>query len=107
MNGFLDAGGERLYKTINRVAYWKGMTSQAESFCKKCKDCQFTKPRRRKYGHVPPKNVGKLVPWQTVHVDLIGPYSISSKQQQTDDTVIDKTFQLTCMTMIDPVTGCF
>ena len=100
-------GGERLYKTINRVAYWKGMTSQAENFCKKCKDCQFTKPQRRKYGHVPPKNVGKLVPWQTVHVDLIGPYSISTKQQQTDDTVIDKTFQLTCMTMIDPVTGWF
>ena len=100
-------GGDRLYKTLSHVCYWKGMASQSAAFCKKCKICQAHKPRRLNYGHLPPKNVGDLVPWDTVHTDLIGPYSITSKQMQTDGKIIEQELQLTCMTMIDPVTGWF
>ena len=103
-------GGERLFKTINKVCYWKGMASQSTTFCKKCKTCQNHKPRKRKYGHVPPKNVEEeLIPWstRTVHTDLIGPYSIKTKQFQPDGSIIEVNLQLTCMTMIDPVTGWF
>ena len=49
----------------------------------------------------------ELVPWQTVHADLIGPYSITAKQYQTDGSIIDKELSLTCMAMIDPVIGWF
>ena len=100
-------GGERLYKTLNKVCYWKGMASQCITFCKKCPECQKHKPRRTKYGHVPPKNVGTLVPWDTVHTDLIGPYTVTTNQYQVDGSTREVTLQLTCMTMLDPVTGWF
>jgi len=100
-------GGERLYKTLNKVCYWKGMSNQATTFCKRCEVCQKHKTRKRKYGQLPPKYVGDLVPWNTVHVDLIGPYSIDAPQFQPDGSIQTKTLQLTCMTMLDPVTGWF
>jgi hypothetical protein len=84
------------------------MATQAAEFCKKCKVCQKHKLKRTKYGQLPPKNIGDLlVPWETVHIDLIGPYSINAQQFQTNGTTTAKEFQLTCMTMIDPVTGWF
>ena len=49
----------------------------------------------------------ELVPWSTVHTDLIGPYSIKTKQFQPDGSIIEVNLQLTCMTMIDRVTGWF
>ena len=100
-------GGDRLFKTINRVCYWKGMASECTSFCRRCAECQKHKPRKRKYGHLPPKIVGDLVPWHTVHTDLICPYSLTAKQNQPNGTIEEKEFSLTCMTMIDPVTGWF
>ena len=83
------------------------MSTQAAALCKRCDDCQCHKPRKRKYGKLPAQSVGELIPWQTVHTDLIGPYSITAKQFQTDGSIIDKELSLTCMTMIDPVTGWF
>ena len=100
-------GGERLYKTLEQVCYWKGMVNQCIQFCKRCKECQKHKPRKIKYGKVPPKNVGPLQPWDTVHTDLIGPYSITTQQFQPDGSQKEVTLQLTCMTMLDPVTGWF
>ena len=47
-------GGERLYKTLEKVCYWKGMVVQCIYFCKRCNDCQKHKPRKRKYGELPP-----------------------------------------------------
>ena len=76
-------------------------------YCKRCNICQKGKKRKRKYGHLPPKQVEQLEPWDTVHVDLIGPYSLSAKQQQPDGTILDKEFSLTCMTFVDPATGWF
>ena len=86
-------GGDRLYKTINRVCYWKGMSSQANNFCQKCKECQQHKPRKRKYGQLPPKNIGELVPWETVHTDLIGPYTITTNQLQPGGKVKEVELQ--------------
>lgn len=100
-------GGDRLYKTIAKVCYWKGMASQCNSFCRRCPECQKLKKRKTKYGHVPPKNVGTLTPWETVHVDLVGPYSLTAKQFQPDSSIKPIELQLTCMTMLDPVTGWF
>ena len=42
-----------------------------------------------------------------VHVDLIGPYSKSIRQQQPGGTFIRNNYSLTCMTMIDLATGWF
>ena len=72
-----------------------------------CKTCQNFKKRQTNYGHLPPKNIAELKPWVTVHVDLIVPYSKSRRQKQPGGTVISNIVSLTCMTMIDPATGCF
>jgi hypothetical protein len=100
-------GSDRLYKTLAKICYWKGMANQAKTFCKTCKICQKHKPRKRKYGHVPPIQVKDLTPWKTVHVDLVGPYTVTTQQFQPDGSIQTKTLQLTCMTMLDPVTGWF
>ena len=42
-----------------------------------------------------------------MHVDLIGPYNKSIRQQQTGGAIIRKNYSLTCMTIIDPATGWF
>lgn len=56
---------------------------------------------------LPLKNVGTLVPWQTVHTNLIGPYSLAAKTiLQTDGLLIKKELSLSCMT-IDPTSGWF
>ena len=47
------------------------------------------------------------MPWDTVHTDLIGPYTVTTNQYQVDGSVKEVTLQLTCMTMLDPVTGWF
>ncbi len=99
--------GERLYKTLNKVCYWKGMATQCSNLCKRCSVCQKFKSRKRKYGQLPPRNVGELVPWDTVHIDLIGPYSLTAKQFQPQGKILEVELRLTCMTMIDPVTGWF
>ena len=76
-------------------------------FSKTCKICQQFKKRKTIYGHLPPKNIAEAKLWDTVHVDLIGPYSKYIKQQQPGGTVIQSNASLTCMTMIYPATGWF
>ena len=42
-----------------------------------------------------------------IHIDLIGPYTLIAKQSLSSGKTVEKDLQLTCMTMIDPVTGWF
>jgi len=35
-------GGDCLANTLSTVCYWKGLTSQAKGFCKKCNKCQVS-----------------------------------------------------------------
>jgi hypothetical protein len=49
-----------------------------------------------------------LVPWETVCIDLIGPYTIGKVKCNKDGKVISDTCAyLHAMTMIDPTTGWF
>ena len=57
------------------------------------------------YEHLPPKNIVELKPWDSLHVDLIGPYSKSIRQHQLGGAIIWNNVSLTCMRMVDPVTG--
>ena len=100
-------GGSRLAKKIRDVCYWKGLVTKAELFAKMCKICQKFKDRETIYGHLPPKNIAELKPWDSVHVDLKGPYIKSIRQHQLGGTVICKNASLTGMTIIDPATDWF
>ena len=100
-------GGSRFAKTIREVYYWKNLVTRADLFAKTCKTCKKFKNRKTLYGHLPPKNISELKPWDTVHVDLIGPYIKSIRQHHPCGNVIRNNSSLTCMKMIDPATGWF
>ena len=72
-----------------------------------CKICQQLKKRKTIYGSLPPKKIVELKPWDTVHVYLLGLYSKSIIQQQTEGPIIKNNVSLTCMKMLDPATGWF
>ena len=59
------------------------------------------KKQFRKYGKLPPKEP-EVIPWYTLCIDLIGPYSFDIKVKGRKKTII-----LHCLTMIDPATGWF
>ena len=52
-------------------------------------------------------NIARLQLWNTVHIDLIGPYTKMVKQHQPGNIVKEVDLHLTCMTFIDPSTGWF
>ena len=54
-----------------------------------------------------PKRVETLVPWETVHIDLIGPYTVTAQQIQPGGELKEVELKLTAMTMVDPATGWF
>ena len=76
-------------------------------FAKACKICQHFKKRRNLYGHLRPKKIEEIKPWYLVSVYLIGPYSKSIRKQHPGGAIISNNSSLTCMTMIDTVTGWF
>ena len=56
----------------------------------------MSKKKRKKYGRLPPKEVS-MIPWETVCIALVGPYTV------TDKLGNDRT--LLAMTFVDPATG--
>ena len=86
-----------MYTTLTSTMYWEGMEKDINSYVKKCITCQKYKKKHKKYSKLPPKTA-TTTPWDTVCVDLVGPYTV------TDSTGKDRT--LMAMTFIDPATGC-
>ena len=65
-----------------------------------CGVCQKQKEQHKTYGLLPEKEA-EYKPWERLCVDLIGPYKIRSKKDG------HKIPELSCVMMIDPVTGWF
>ena len=74
---------------------------------KLCKTCRQFKKRKTFYGHLPTKNIAELKPWDLMHVDLIGPYIKSIRQQQPGGSIILNNASLTRMKINDLATGWF
>ena len=74
------------------------MRADIESHVNTCKKCQHGKKCKTKLGKLPTKTV-VTIPWQSVSVDLICPYTIRGK----DSAVLD----FMCLTMINPATSSF
>ena len=75
------------------------MYADIQKFTRYCDRCQKGKKRKRKYGHLAAKEAATTTPWQTVCVDLVGPYTIKGEDRSS--------VEFMCMTMIDPATGWF
>jgi transposase InsO family protein len=92
------AGSRRLYDTVASLFYHgEQLKATAESTVTRCRICQEVKPPERVIGQLAPREA-PLAPWDEVHVDCIGPWTIKLPGQQ-EDLVFDA---LTC---IDPVTN--
>jgi hypothetical protein len=71
---------------------WPKIHEQVATHVAKCTACQLDKGQKKKYGHLPVKDV-EAHPWQTFCVDLFGPYTVCTKKG---------TQSLHAMTMFDP-----
>ena len=74
------------------------MESDIAAFTKACATHQRFKKKRKKYGDLPLKDVS-MIPWETICIDLVGPYTV------TDKLGNDRT--LLTITFVDPATGWF
>ena len=98
----LHPGEKRLELTLRQHFTFIGLTSKVKRVCKACNVCRSLKRHNtKKYGKLPVKDP-ELIPWHTLCIDLIGPYTFGKKTEKVDDTVT-----LHCLTMIDPATGWF
>ena len=72
------------------------MTKQVTQFVQCCEYCQRFNKQTVQYGHVPPKQIRHLQPWEEVDVDVIGPRRI---------TIYNFEYQFRALTCIDTIIG--
>ena len=96
-------GQTRTEVKIRQHFTWNNLRKDVEQVCKKYHACQLTKKIDPKIGHFPAKTVEEG-PWDTLCVDLIGPYTIERKGKHKNGKK-KKDLTLWCVTMIDPVSS--
>ena len=88
-------GESRLYQTISRHFYHPLLVYAIHVYISRCKTCQRMKKGARPYGLLAPRDT-TIAPWEEVHVDSIGPWSIKLR---------GITIKFSALSMIDPVTN--
>lgn len=73
-------GSTRLLQTLSTHFYNPSLRRMIDDFVAKCSSCQQFKNNTRRYGHLAPREA-RLQPWDTVAVDLIGPWTIPIPNQ--------------------------
>ena len=76
----MHPGHTRLIETISVTMNWRGLDRDCKIHVKTCDRCQKGKRAKRQYGKLPEK-IPELIPWRTVCVDLIGPYTLKGKDR--------------------------
>ena len=93
----LHPGETRMELTMGAHFHWRGMRETIQQVCKGCRTCREFKKRKLNKGLLPAKTA-EAIPWHTLCIDLIGPYTIGKRKKEAT---------LHAMTMIDPATGWF
>ena len=90
-------GMERLEQTIRRHFFHPRLRETVREVVRSCEVCQKMKrdSSTQQYGELAPREVS-AIPWQTIMVDTIGPWSIRLHGQ---------TIKYIALTTIDPVTN--
>ncbi|CAB9531086.1 Inherit from COG: Retrotransposon protein [Seminavis robusta] len=88
-------GMDRLEQTIKTHFYHRGTRDEVRKQIEQCKACAKNKRARRAYGESAPRDATAM-PWQEVHCDTIGPWTIELRQ---------RTLTFNAMTMVDPCTN--
>ena len=74
-------GQTRTELTVCQHFIWDGLSTTVKKICSACHTCQLTKRQKVKYGHLLAKGA-KVKPWETLCVDLIGPYQFKQPNNQ-------------------------
>jgi Integrase zinc binding domain len=88
-------GRERMLQTIQLHFHHPDLRTRIERYVQRCDTCQRMKIDTHKYGELPPRNA-ELVPWGTVALDCIGPWTI---------TIPNREISFHALTIIDTVTN--
>ena len=89
-------GQQRLYQTVKARFHANNLQRKCNDTITNCpQKCQLNKQSNKNYGHLPPRAAG-LFPWETVAVDLIGPWKVK---------VNNVEMQFMALTCIDPVSN--
>ena len=102
------AGVTRLHATLSSHFWFPYMHEEITAFIKSCSYCQRYNKQTRKYGHLPPKNIIHLNPWDEVCVDMIGPWKITINNIEYNFralTCIDSTINLPEVIPVDNATS--
>ncbi|MGH7954385.1 MAG: integrase, partial [Gloeomargaritales cyanobacterium] len=89
-------GMTRQLSTIAQHFWSHHLRQFVEHYVKTCPECQRQKRPTKKYG-LPPLKDPDVLPWQTICVDLIGPWKIKDGA--------NNVYSLTALTIIDPATS--
>ena len=81
----------RLKNIIKAVFHALKLRSSIKIFIKKYSTCQKYKKCRKKYSKLPAKKA-EVIPWETIYVDLIGPFTIK---------IANGKKSLHCLTILD------
>ncbi len=97
-------GVRRMQSTIKENLYWPGMDQAIAMYVKTCALCQQYKiTATKKYGKIPLPKSPAVKPWEEVHVDMIGPWTVQfTLTNQLGTTRVE---QLQALTIIDKGTG--
>ena len=85
--------------TLKAHFTWRGMDSDILKYVRACPVCQKCKKTAvRPVGHLPLRSQRSVVPFERVHVDLVGPWNITTEILGTPNRV--KKIKLVALTMI-------
>jgi hypothetical protein len=95
-------GIDRTLRTISAHFHWNNLSKDVHRFCANCAICQQYKKSTKHYGLLPTKKHNPI-PWSTVCVDLIGPWSIPSTHKKRRGN--PAPLELLVFTVQDPATN--
>ena len=67
---------QRLYDTVRSRFHCHNLQRECIRTTQECRQCLTTKDQGRQYGKLPPR-IASSNPWETVAVDLIGPWKMT------------------------------
>lgn len=68
----------KLYNSLKSCYFWKGMFNQIRDYTKNCQECIESKISNRNFGKLPLAKP-EISPFNTVCVDIIGPYNLPDR----------------------------
>jgi hypothetical protein len=97
-------GVRHMQATMKENLYWPCMDQAIAMYVKTCAICQQYKiTATKKYGEIPLPKSPDTKPWEEVHVDMIGPWTVQFTLANQPGTT--KVEQLLALTIIDKGTG--